>query len=138
MPDRGGDLPGGQRVAGVTVGDGDVSLAELVDDVAGRRALVEAGVQVDGRFLAAGVFGKQQDVAGRVVFAEVGLPWRKRGLGNNRIVEVGGVEGGGARRANSLTIRLTDVELDAITKRAEERGLSLSEYVRRQAMRGIA
>ena len=42
------------------------------------------------------------------------------------------------RRDCALTIRLTSAELDDITQRAEACGLSVSEYVRRQAMRGMA
>ena len=41
------------------------------------------------------------------------------------------------RRNRRLAVMFTDAEAEAIIKRAEDRGLSVSEYIRRQSMRGI-
>lgn len=41
------------------------------------------------------------------------------------------------RRGRKFGVRFTEAEAAALIKRAEDRGLTVSEYIRRQAMRGI-
>ena len=42
------------------------------------------------------------------------------------------------RRGRRLAVMLTDAEADAVIERADARGISVSEYLRRGALRGIA
>ena len=41
------------------------------------------------------------------------------------------------RKAHSVHVRLTETELDVLQRQADKREITLSELVRRQALRGI-